>query len=315
LSKLLGGTEVANNAIGGFGMEDITDSVACSCFSSCKWSVVGGGINDMEEKSVSKIVREMKSLVQRERAASGNKGVIIQGYVPDCDIYASGSTFNSIMDAYRNYAASTNNVWFVDPRNGLPGHSLTGKPCKDTSNKYRIEEDNSHPTPLSGKVMATAIANIIKSQTTGEPIGEEDVPNNDENNGPDDDEDSSNDENDGPDDEDDEDSSNDGSGDDEDEDEDEQNDGSGDESSSNDEEEDEDNENDGSGDESSSNDEDSSDDEDDEEEEVCEDANEFPWKGKQKNCKKFLNKQIKKKGKKKACNKFGEFCPKKCGLC
>merc|ERR1712025_1139046 len=98
---------------------------------------------------------------------------------------------------------------------------------------------------------------------------------------------------------DDEDSSNDGSGDDEDEDE--ENDGSGDESSSNDEEEDEDNENDGSGDESSSNDEDSSDDEDDEEEEVCEDANEFPWKGKQKNCKKFLNKQIKKKGKKKAC--------------
>merc|ERR1712124_106654 len=174
-------------------------------------------------------------------------------------IYASGPTFNSIMDAYRDYAASTNNVWFVDPRNGLPGHSLMGKPCKDTNNKYRIEEDNSHPTPLSGKVMATAIANIIKSQTTGEPIGEEDVPNNNENNGPDDDEDSSNDENDGPDDEDDEDSSSDGS----------------------DDEEDEDEENDGSGDESSSNDEDSSDDE-DEDEEVCEDANDFPWKGKQK---------------------------------
>merc|ERR1712188_70921 len=238
LSSLLGGTEVANNAIGGFGMGAITDSVACSCFSSCKWSVVGGGINDMEDKSVSKIVREMKSLVQRERSASGNKGVIIQGYVPDCDIYASGPTFNSIMDAYRDYAASTNNVWFVDPRNGLPGHSLMGKPCKDTSNKYRIEEDNSHPTPLSGKVMATAIASIIKSQTTGEnnndePIDEEDVPNNDEN-----------------------------------------------------------------------------------EEEVCEDAKRFPWKnGKQKNCKRFVAKKIKKNGKKKACNKFGEFCPKMCGLC
>jgi len=173
LSRSLDNTVVVNNAIGGFTLDEITDSVACSCFTTCKWSIVNGGINGMMEQSVSKTITQMQNLVQRELDSAGNQGVVIQGYVPDCNIYASGSRFDAIMDGYRDYAAATKNVWFVDPRNiGLPGHELMGRPCDDTNNVYRIQEDNSHPTPLSGEVMAIMIADIIKSQPNNDSGGD-----------------------------------------------------------------------------------------------------------------------------------------------
>lgn len=97
-------------------------------------------------------------------AGNNNRGVIIQGYVPDCDGNASGETFNGIMDGYRDFAAATNNVWFVDPREGFPNHQNIGRPCEDTENLYRAD-DMSHPSPLSGEVMGIAVADIIKSQS------------------------------------------------------------------------------------------------------------------------------------------------------
>ena len=118
----------------------------------------------MDEQSVTKTINTMKNFVQRE-LNTGKEGVIIQGYPPDCNIVASGPTFNAIMNGYRNFAASTAKVWFVDPRNGLPGHPMLGQPCKDSTNVYRIEEDNSHPTPFSGELMALAIADIIRKNS------------------------------------------------------------------------------------------------------------------------------------------------------
>jgi hypothetical protein len=169
LSSLLDNTTVQNNAIGGLTMQDIANELpSCSCEDDCKWSVINGGINGMYQQSVEMIVNEMKSVVQRELQAPNVQGVIIQGYVPDCIILAFGGTFNSIMDSYSLYATKTEKVWFVDPRYGLPGHPLLGIPCADTNYIYRVESDKSHPTPLSGQVMATAIANIIKRNSNDE---------------------------------------------------------------------------------------------------------------------------------------------------
>jgi len=167
LSDMLDGTLTVNNAIGGFVLDDIVENQSsCGCYNDCKWSVVNGGINGMYDQKVAKTINTMKDFVQKE-LSTGKEGVIIQGYPPDCDIYASGPTFNAIMDGYRDFAASTAKVWFVDPRNGLPGHPLVGQPCDDTSNTYRIEEDNSHPTPFTGELMAAEIADIIRENSNG----------------------------------------------------------------------------------------------------------------------------------------------------
>ena len=174
LSVVLDGTVVVNNAIGGASLYDIVeDQPSCGCYVDCKWSVVNGGINGMYDLPVAETINTMKDFVEGE-LFTGKEGVIIQGYAPDCDIYASGSTFNAIMDGYRDIAASTAKVWFVDPRTGLPGHPLLGQPCDDTTNIYRIEEDNSHPTPFSGELMAVEIANIIRenSNGNGDDVGE-----------------------------------------------------------------------------------------------------------------------------------------------
>jgi hypothetical protein len=120
----------------------------------------------MDDLPLTETINTMKDFVQKE-LSTGKEGVIIQGYVPDCDIYASGPTFNAMMDGYRDFAASTAKVWFVDPRKGFPGHPLLGQPCDDTTNIYRIEEDNSHPTPFSGELMATEIADIIRKNSNG----------------------------------------------------------------------------------------------------------------------------------------------------
>jgi len=173
LSVALGGTVVVNKAIGGFTLNDIVMKQSpCSCYNDCKWSVVNGGINGMYDLPVAETINTMKDFVLQE-LSTGKEGVIIQGYPPDCNIVASGPTFNAIMDGYRDIAASTAKVWFVDPRNGLPGHPLLGQPCKDSTNVYRIEEDNSHPTPFSGELMAAEIADIIRENSSGNGIEDE----------------------------------------------------------------------------------------------------------------------------------------------
>lgn len=162
ISQGLDDTKVINNAVGGNSLETIADSVACSCVSDCRWAVINGGINGHRNRDVSETVDQMKELVQRE--LDSGRSVVIQGYVPDCDRNASGETFDGFLDGYSDFAAATENVWFVDPRQGFPGHELIGMPCEDTENLYRAD-DLSHPSPLSGEVMGIAVADIIRSQS------------------------------------------------------------------------------------------------------------------------------------------------------
>jgi len=166
ISEGLENTLVVNNAVGGNSLDTIADSVACSCVSDCQWAVINGGINGHRNRDVSETVDQMKALVQRELDAG--RSVVIQGYVPDCDRNASGETFDGFLDGYAGFAATTENVWFVDPRNdnNFPGHELIGRPCEDIENLYRAD-DLSHPSPLSGEVMGTAVADIIRNQSSG----------------------------------------------------------------------------------------------------------------------------------------------------
>lgn len=182
ISEGLDNTLVVNNAVGGNSLDTIADSVACSCVSDCQWAIINGGINGHRNRDVSETVDRMTALVQRELDAG--RFVIIQGYVPDCDRNASGETFDGFLDGYAGFASVTENVWFVDPRNSsnFPGHELIGRPCEDTENLYRAD-DLSHPSPLSGEVMGTAVADIIRSQSSsgGGSGGDDETETDDEN--------------------------------------------------------------------------------------------------------------------------------------
>lgn len=147
-------TIVDNNAVGGYSLEDIFESDACSSDAKCtQWSVVNGGMNGNKKKAF----ELMMPIVDRE--LSSGRNVIIQGYLEDCGGEASGIDFTAFMDAYADIASSIGGVWFIDPRN-LPDHPLMGDPCNPESDIYRAD-DNSHPSPLSGGILGKEMATII----------------------------------------------------------------------------------------------------------------------------------------------------------
>ena len=164
IAEGLDDTSVVNNARGGNSLDVIAnESHACSCDDECVWAVINGGINGHRQRECEETVDQMKELVQRELDAG--KKVVIQGYTPDCERNASGEAFDCFLDGYADFAAETPNVWFVDPRDATafpPEHELIAFPCEDTENLYRAN-DLSHPSALSGEVMGTKVAEIIRN--------------------------------------------------------------------------------------------------------------------------------------------------------
>jgi len=150
------GTVVVNNAVGGVTLNEIKTFPACSSDKNCMWSILSGGINGDRKKSP----KQMRSLIRRELAEG--KKVIVVGYSGDCEGYASGADFEHFLNVYERFSKKTKNVWFINSRN-FPGHPLMGEPCNPDSRRYRAD-DNSHPSPLTGKLWGERIAAIIMKQ-------------------------------------------------------------------------------------------------------------------------------------------------------
>lgn len=157
------GTTIINNAVGGADLDEVYNSQpSCSCYSSCKWSVITAGMTRNTGGS-----RTMLSFIARELAAG--KQVLIQGHpTPVENIPMQYMTF---MESYATLANGHAHVWFSDPRS-QEFWKFPAFPGATHAEQYPYHApDRFHPSALGGSEMAKSMAAIIRanSMSSGTP--------------------------------------------------------------------------------------------------------------------------------------------------